>query len=302
MGQNRAKPIFISYASEDWKIAGLLAWELECLGYRTWLDRRQLRGGESWEDAIEGRLTAASRVVALLTPTSIAKSGYVKQEWRQAERIARSREGGHPFFIPVIFKSSKFAHGGSFRWCTAPIRLDGRWLSGIRELRAWLPNPNHVPQLEDLLLGTCWSAITIVDAWLEAWVFQFCAFGDLAYSNLSNRLAWVNKGDYQKRKKQEEPWRTDGRWKVEGQVLEVALLPYEASMSLRLEESRLVGTAKFRSGWIEDMILFNEPGVLLTDIAGQRIKFLLEAQRRETLRSCFTVDLLDLTSPEGGTL
>ncbi len=62
--------VFISYAREDEGVAKVLEGELERRGHRTWRDRSELVGGETWAAEIDAGLQAAEQVIVLLSPHS----------------------------------------------------------------------------------------------------------------------------------------------------------------------------------------------------------------------------------------
>jgi hypothetical protein len=70
--------VFISYKREDRAAATWLAQQLELNGVSVWWDSK-LKGGESFDDAIEHELTVAKCVVVLWSQRSV-QSSYVKDE------------------------------------------------------------------------------------------------------------------------------------------------------------------------------------------------------------------------------
>jgi hypothetical protein len=63
---------FISYSRADSEFALKLAQDLKAAGIEVWLDQLDIRPGHEWDDAIEGALTRANRVIMVLSPTSVA--------------------------------------------------------------------------------------------------------------------------------------------------------------------------------------------------------------------------------------
>ena len=76
--------IFISYSKKDRRRAEQLANALEAQGWSVWWDTR-LKGGEIWDEVIEGVLDSARAVVVLWSRSSI-KSRWVKREARYADK------------------------------------------------------------------------------------------------------------------------------------------------------------------------------------------------------------------------
>jgi hypothetical protein len=77
-----AKRIFISHASEDKRLARLVAGILRRQGWEPWIDESGITGGSSWAASIQQALKASSVVVLLITANSVAK------EWVLDEIVA----------------------------------------------------------------------------------------------------------------------------------------------------------------------------------------------------------------------
>jgi uncharacterized protein YjbI with pentapeptide repeats len=71
--------LFVSYAEEDSKIADRVRHQLEQLGFRTFIDRRDLELGLPFQKRIEVALSAADGVVCLLS------QDFARSAWCQAE-------------------------------------------------------------------------------------------------------------------------------------------------------------------------------------------------------------------------
>jgi hypothetical protein len=77
-----AKRIFISHASEDKRMARMVAGILRRQGWEPWIDESGILGGSSWAASIQQALKASSVVVLLITANSVAK------EWVLDEVVA----------------------------------------------------------------------------------------------------------------------------------------------------------------------------------------------------------------------
>ncbi len=77
-----AKRIFISHASEDKRLARMVAGILRRQGWEPWIDESGITGGSSWAASIQQALKASSVVVLLITANSVAK------EWVLDEIVA----------------------------------------------------------------------------------------------------------------------------------------------------------------------------------------------------------------------
>ncbi len=77
-----AKRIFVSHASEDKRLARMIAGILRRQGWEPWIDESGIIGGSSWAASIQQALKASSVVVLLITANSVAR------EWVLDEIVA----------------------------------------------------------------------------------------------------------------------------------------------------------------------------------------------------------------------
>ncbi|MEX2139019.1 MAG: toll/interleukin-1 receptor domain-containing protein [Pirellulales bacterium] len=101
--------IFLSYAKEDKVPVESIFLALKEAGLDPWMDKPpapfDLDGilpGQFWDTVLREKMKGAQRALAFLSPTSVAKKGYVQREFRlllsyQAERPATTQ-----FLIPVL--------------------------------------------------------------------------------------------------------------------------------------------------------------------------------------------------------
>ncbi|HYI10949.1 MAG TPA: toll/interleukin-1 receptor domain-containing protein [Thermoanaerobaculia bacterium] len=101
---------FISYAKEDREVAERLYGDLRDLGADPWLDVHQLRGGESWKESIRNALRNSTHVLTLISVSSVAKTGFVQSEVRQALELLDNVPPGRVFIVPVRLDDSKPQH------------------------------------------------------------------------------------------------------------------------------------------------------------------------------------------------
>jgi hypothetical protein len=71
--------IFISHSSSNNWIARQIAKELEALGFKTWLDSKDLKGGDLWQAEIKKAITASQEGLVLISRDSV-KSFWVAFE------------------------------------------------------------------------------------------------------------------------------------------------------------------------------------------------------------------------------
>jgi hypothetical protein len=93
--------VFISYAREDLRVATRLSYDLRQHGVETWLDEEQLRPGQRWRDEIHTAIKASSYFIALISPTSLDKRGYVQLEMRLALEVLSEFPEHQTYLIPV---------------------------------------------------------------------------------------------------------------------------------------------------------------------------------------------------------
>ena len=122
--------LFISYASEDSKLAAWLARKLSILGYRVWFDQLKMLGGEPWpqeiDDAIKNR---TFRMLALISEHSISKPKPTKER-TLGQRIAEQRKI-KDFIIPLKLDSAELD------WMTTDlsyIPFSEGWADGLARI------------------------------------------------------------------------------------------------------------------------------------------------------------------------
>lgn len=80
--------VFLSYShfeQEDARKLHTLLWNA---GYRTWIDKVNLRSGDHWRDEISKIIFEAKYIVVLLTPNTIASED-VEFEWKRALELGK---------------------------------------------------------------------------------------------------------------------------------------------------------------------------------------------------------------------
>jgi hypothetical protein len=96
---------FISYCRVDQEFALRLAQDLKAAGATVWLDQLDIKPGHPWDNAVEGALRAATKMLVILTPTSVSSEN-VRDE------IAYALKQGK-IVIPVLYME-----------CEIPLRLE----------------------------------------------------------------------------------------------------------------------------------------------------------------------------------
>lgn len=97
-----APEIFICHANEDKDKAARLYKQLHEAGFRPWLDKENLRGGDRWDTLIEKTIKEVDYFVVLQSKSLLQKDiGYVNKEMRLAMKRQDFFRVGTNFIIPV---------------------------------------------------------------------------------------------------------------------------------------------------------------------------------------------------------
>ncbi len=101
--EEEAPTVFICHASENKDTAAFLYEKLEQVGFKPWLDKESLRGGDEWDEMIKKAIEKEIDYVIILQSNDLAKKfeGYVNKEINMAlDRQDKFRRGVR-FIIPV---------------------------------------------------------------------------------------------------------------------------------------------------------------------------------------------------------
>ena len=93
--------IFLAHASEDKPAVLALHERLKQAGYKPWLDKKDLIGGQIWRDEIPKAIKASQIFLACLSAKSANKQGYIQRELRIALDTLGEMPSGTIFFIPM---------------------------------------------------------------------------------------------------------------------------------------------------------------------------------------------------------
>jgi TolB-like protein/TPR repeat protein len=97
------RAVFLSYASEDAEAAQRICDALREIGLEVWFDRRELRGGDAWDQRIRREIRDCALFVPIISASTQARlEGYFRREWKLA--IARSHDMADEkaFLLPVV--------------------------------------------------------------------------------------------------------------------------------------------------------------------------------------------------------
>jgi hypothetical protein len=92
--------VFISYCREDKAAARKLYGRLCAFGVDAWLDEKKVTPGQVWSYEIGKAIDASDYFLALVSNKSLAKTGHVQRQIKQARYIQDSLPEGKVFIIP----------------------------------------------------------------------------------------------------------------------------------------------------------------------------------------------------------
>jgi len=98
------RPYFFSYCRKDAAFVLSLAAELRRAGANLWLDQLDIRGGQKWDEAVEGALRRCCGILVVLSPEAVASSNVM-------DEVSYALEEGK-LIVPLIHKP-----------CEIPFRL-----------------------------------------------------------------------------------------------------------------------------------------------------------------------------------
>jgi hypothetical protein len=123
--------LFISYAWEDRAFAGWLYARLTAEGYRVWMDRKMLDGGERWTNEIDVAIKQRSfRLLALLSHYSLKKPNPSKE---RTIALALGRERTEDFLIPLNIDGLRDTELDWLQSDVTYISFDS-WATGLKQL------------------------------------------------------------------------------------------------------------------------------------------------------------------------
>lgn len=131
--------VFISYAHQDSAVVDAVRARLNEAGYRTWIDREGIGGGEGWMDMVP-RAIRDSRFFVLMISTSSIKSKWVKKEIQFAAKNKCK-------ILPVLLSSVRLPASWDFALGDANyIDLSTNEAAGTQQLIRALKKPSAAQQ------------------------------------------------------------------------------------------------------------------------------------------------------------
>jgi len=102
--------VFISYAREDREVATRIYTLLRGAGCDPWLDTEDLRAGQKWRPAITRAIREAKFFLALISPRSLGKRGYVQWELGEALDVLKKVPENDIFLVPARLEPCEPSH------------------------------------------------------------------------------------------------------------------------------------------------------------------------------------------------
>ena len=94
--------VFIAYANEDHIRASELCAKIAGAGFEPWMDRDRVLPGELWAPRIRAALREADFFLALLSPNSGNKRGFLQREISDALDLWQEKLPDDIYLIPVL--------------------------------------------------------------------------------------------------------------------------------------------------------------------------------------------------------
>ena len=143
MAETKPIQIFLCHASEDKAAVEAIYEWLKALGYKPWLDKKNLLPGQRWRVEIPKAIRASDYILICLSNTSVAKRGYVQEEFKLAIEVLGDIPEGTIYAIPVRLDECSIPDQfGDLHWCNL-FEADGfEYL--LRALHAGRPSPELV--------------------------------------------------------------------------------------------------------------------------------------------------------------
>lgn len=102
--------VFLSYASQDAPAAERICEALRTAGIEVWLDKNELRGGDSWDTQIKKHIHDCALFIPVISAHTNARSeGYFRREWKQATRRLQDMADDVAFLVPVAIDETREA-------------------------------------------------------------------------------------------------------------------------------------------------------------------------------------------------
>lgn len=124
--------LFISYSWANSAFVDWLALRLTAEGYKVWVDRHKIRGGQNWVKEIDVAIKEKScRLLGVLSKSSVTREAPLN-EWALAKRIAAGGDG--EFFVPLMLDDLGLKELPFNLNITQYIPFHESWATGLQKL------------------------------------------------------------------------------------------------------------------------------------------------------------------------
>ena len=108
MRESVAKPIFVSYASQDTEAVRRISDALRAAGLEVWFDQSELRGGDAWDTSIRKQIKECALFVPIISASTQAREeGYFRLEWKLAVDRSQLMAAEKTFLVPVVIDDTR---------------------------------------------------------------------------------------------------------------------------------------------------------------------------------------------------
>jgi len=164
----RASPIrtqiFLSYARQDEEKVEKLYQKLSNAGFKPWMDKKDILGGEKWELVIQKAIRRSEFFLACLSVNSVNKRGWIQKEIKDALDIYQQMLEHDIYLIPVRLEDCKVPESlCSFQWVNL-FEEDG-WTQLVKAIQVGMERRAAVPpepvreQISDPHLDAHWKEV-----------------------------------------------------------------------------------------------------------------------------------------------
>jgi hypothetical protein len=112
-----APQIFLSYAWEDKEKVEKLYQKLSNVGFKPWMDKKDILPGERWQSSIRKAIRCSDFFLACLSANSVSKRGFLQKEVRQALDMWQEKLEEDIYLIPIRLEDCEVPEGlRGFHW------------------------------------------------------------------------------------------------------------------------------------------------------------------------------------------
>ncbi|HZO23894.1 MAG TPA: TIR domain-containing protein [Steroidobacteraceae bacterium] len=102
-----SQAVFLSYASQDAEAAQEICSALRAAGIQVFLDQRELRGGDVWDQKIRREIHDCALFVPVISAnTAVRHEGYFRLEWDLADQRTHMMARSRVFILPVCLDTT----------------------------------------------------------------------------------------------------------------------------------------------------------------------------------------------------